>query len=198
MAISVMTPAIKSATAADSERVVVTLTRAFHADPVVRWVYPDLRQYSISWPEVMRVYSDSALTQGIVDYTDGFTGVALWLPTGVGPDEEALAMVLEQSVPERDQADVFGLLEQMGAFHPSEPHWYLPFIGVEPLYQGNGAGSALLRHALVRCDRDGLPAYLEATTPRSRLLYQRHGFEVIDTLQLGSSPPMWPMLRMPH
>ena len=48
MAMSLMTAAIESATAAGSERVVVTLSRAFRTDPVVRWVYPDLRQYSIS------------------------------------------------------------------------------------------------------------------------------------------------------
>jgi hypothetical protein len=28
-----------------------------------------------------------------------------------------------------------------------------------------------------------------------RPLYQRHGFEAIDEIQAGDSPPMWPMLR---
>ncbi len=198
MALSAMTSAITRATTADTERVVVTLTRAFRADPVVRWVYPDLREYWFSWPDVMRIYTASALTHGLVDDADGFAGVALWFPPGVGPDEEALGMLLEQSIPERNQAGVFGLLEQMAAAHPSAPHWYLPFIGVEPRHQGKGAGSALLRHALARCDRDGRPAYLEATSPRNRQLYERHGFEVTGTIQVGSSPPMWPMVRSPR
>ena len=198
MVVSELTSAIGSATADDVERVVATLTEAFSADPVVRWVYPDTHQYWTYWPDLMRLYSASALAHGTADYADGFAAVALWLPPGVGPDEEAMGMLLEQSVPEQDQADVFGFLEQMGVSHSSEPHWYLTFIGVEPRYQGSGAGSALLRHALARCDRDGLPAYLEATSPRSRLLYERHGFEVTGTIQVGSSPPMWPMVRTPR
>jgi hypothetical protein len=48
----------------------------------------------------------------------------------------------------------------------------------------------LLRHALERCDRDRLPAYLDATSPRNRALYARHGFEELGVIQAGSSPPM--------
>ena len=84
---------------------------------------------------------------------------------------------------------------QMGEFHPTEPHWYLPLIGVDVTRHGCGYGSALLRHALERCDRDRLPAYLEATSPRSKALYERHGFEELGVIQAGGSPPMWPMLR---
>ena len=56
-------------------------------------------------------------------------------------------------------------------------------------------GSALLRYALEQCDRDGMPAYLESSNPRNIPLYQRHGFEIIGTIQAGSSPTVVPMLR---
>jgi ribosomal protein S18 acetylase RimI-like enzyme len=198
MAVSEMTSAVGIATVADAERVVATLTHAFRADPLVRWVYPDPHQYWTSWPEMMRLYGAAARAHGTVSFADGFAGVALWLPPGVHPDEEALGELMQRSVPERDQADVFHMLEQMAAAHPSEPHWYLPFLGVAPLHQGKGAGSALLRHSLARCDRDDRPAYLDATSPGSRRLYERHGFEVITTIQVGSSPPVWPMPRTPR
>ena len=48
------------------------------------------------------------------------------------------------------------------------------------------------------CDETGVPAYLEATSPNNRRLYERHGFEVTGVLQYGSSPPMWPMWRRPR
>jgi ribosomal protein S18 acetylase RimI-like enzyme len=83
----------------------------------------------------------------------------------------------------------------MGKYHPQEPHWYLPLIGVDPAHQGKGFGSALLGHALEICDRDHLPAYLESSNPLNIPLYRRHGFELLDTLQVGSSPPVFPMLR---
>ena len=69
--------------------------------------------------------------------------------------------------------------------HPSADHWYLPLTGVDVVAQGRGLGTALLRHTLQSCDRDRLPAYLEATSPRSRDLYQRYGFEVIGEIRAG-------------
>jgi ribosomal protein S18 acetylase RimI-like enzyme len=69
---------------------------------------------------------------------------------------------------------------------------------VDPAHQGRGGGSALLRHALSRCDRDGDSAYLESSNPRNVTLYQRHGFEIIGKIQVGSSPTMLPMLRRPR
>jgi hypothetical protein len=54
-----------------------------------------------------------------------------------------------------------------------------------------------MQHALKPCDSDGLPAYLEATSPRSRNLYARHGFKVVEIIQAGTSPPLWAMLREP-
>jgi ribosomal protein S18 acetylase RimI-like enzyme len=71
----------------------------------------------------------------------------------------------------------------------------LPFIAVDPAYQGKGHGEALMAYALARCDRDKLPAYLESTNPRNVSLYRRHGFEPIGTIQVGSAPPIVPMLR---
>jgi hypothetical protein len=50
-------------------------------------------------------------------------------------------------------------------------------------------------HGLAICDRDGLPAYLEATSERSRDLYLRLGFEITGLIQGKTSPPMWAMLR---
>jgi hypothetical protein len=52
---------------------------------------------------------------------------------------------------------------------------------------------------LSRCDEQGLPAYLEASSPRNRALYERHGFEVTEELKLPrSGPPLWLMWREPR
>ena len=86
----------------------------------------------------------------------------------------------------------------MAAYHPDGPHWYLPMIGVNPAHQSKGLGAALLRQALERCDREGLPAHLESTNPRNISLYMRHGFVAVGEIQAGSSPTMVPMLRQPR
>jgi ribosomal protein S18 acetylase RimI-like enzyme len=96
-----------------------------------------------------------------------------------------------------------GRLGEMGGLvmevHPHEPaHWYLVAIGTRPEAQGGGRGGALLTHTLALADAHGEPAYLEASSRRSRSLYERHGFEVMAELQVADSPPLWPMWRDPR
>ena len=74
----------------------------------------------------------------------------------------------------------------------------LRMIGADPANQGEGHGGALMAYALARCDRDHAPAYLESSNPRNIPFYQRHGFEPLCEIQIGSSPTLVPMLRPPH
>jgi GNAT superfamily N-acetyltransferase len=126
---------------------------------------------------------------------DGYAGAALWLPPEVHPDEDVLLTLLQSTVSEPLQPNIFAVFDQMGHYHPREPHWYLPLIGVDPFHQGKGYGAALLQHALLRCDRDHTLAYLESTNPKNISLYERHGFVLLGTIQVGTSPPLFPMLR---
>ncbi|HET7061578.1 MAG TPA: N-acetyltransferase [Nitrosospira sp.] len=86
-------------------------------------------------------------------------------------------------------------IEALKSHHPVEPHYYLYMLGVHPDYQSQGLGSALLRIMLERCDREHMPAYLEASHPRNISLYQRHGFRLMRELQFGPGGPslraMW-------
>jgi N-acetylglutamate synthase-like GNAT family acetyltransferase len=86
---------------------------------------------------------------------------------GVGPDEETVMSVMGASLDDQILKDVNGLFEQMAELHPAADVWYLPLIGVDVAAQGRGLGSALLRRAAATCDNDGVPAYLEATSPRA-------------------------------
>jgi ribosomal protein S18 acetylase RimI-like enzyme len=179
----------------DETHAIATITMAFDNDPITRWVFRDAHTYLTYWPQVVNAFGGPAFGEGTADCIDDCGGVALWLPPGVGSDEETMGALVSDAVPAADQQEVIGFMEQMGEFHPTEPHWYLPLIGVDVTKQGRGYGSTLLRHALARCDEDRLPAYLEATSPRNKQLYARHGFEELGVIQSGSSPPMWPMLR---
>ncbi|WP_423464499.1 GNAT family N-acetyltransferase [Promicromonospora sp. MS192] len=88
------------------------------------------------------------------------------------------------------------VLAATSARHPATPHVYLSAMAALPRRRGLGAGSAMLRHGLDRARRIGLPVYLEASTPRNRRLYLRHGFrdrgEPIHLPDGGPSlQPMW-------
>jgi ribosomal protein S18 acetylase RimI-like enzyme len=149
-------------------------------------------------PSFIRAFGGNAFLNDTADVTADGRGASLWLPPGVEPDAERMVALLETHADERVMPELMGVFEQMGRFHPTEPHWYLPLIGVDPACQGQGLGGALMRHAVERCDRDGLPAYLESSNPRNITLYQRHGFEILGRIQVGTSPVMTPMYRKPR
>jgi len=81
--------------------------------------------------------------------------------------------------------------------HPAgTPHHYLAIMAVHPGAQGQGIGTALLRHHHTTLDEDGTPAYLEATSPASRAWYLRHGYaDTGPRIQLPGGPSMTPMWR---
>jgi GNAT superfamily N-acetyltransferase len=189
---------IRTAHASEAERCFAVLTLAFAGDPAARWAWPDPHQYVDAFPRFARAFGGGAVEAGTAHYVDGFRGAALWLPPGTSPDEASLVRVVEDTVAGALQDAMFALFAQMEAYHPHDPHWHLPLIGVDPVSQGRGYGSALLRHVLEGCDRQQVFAYLEATSPRNVALYARHGFEVLGTIQVGTSPPISPMVRTPR
>jgi len=147
--------------------------------------------YLALFPTLVRAFGGRVFAQGTARHVNSHAGAALWLPPGIDPDHAAL----EASLPEAQTAEFAAVFEERARHHPSEAHWYLPMIGVDPAHQRKGCGAALLRETLRQCDRDHLPAYLESSNPANINLYQRHGFEVRGTIRVGSPPPLFPMLR---
>ena len=186
---------VKTAGTSGRRQIVDVITLAFATDPVARWAYPNSQQYLEYFPNFIRLFGGRAFDTETAFYINGFPAAALWLPPNVQPDEDALVALFQNTVSRELQDALFAFFEQMGKLHPTEPHWYLPMIGVDPTRQNKGYGSMLMRQALAACDRDRLPAYLESSSPRNITLYVRHGFEIVGTIQAGSSPPMFAMRR---
>jgi ribosomal protein S18 acetylase RimI-like enzyme len=180
---------------ADADSAIATIVLAFSADPAARWTYPDAHDYLTHFPEIARGLGGNAFARGTGYQVGGFAGAALWLPPEIHPDEEALGALVQSSVAAERQAEVFAIFERMASYHPREPHWFLPLIGVDPRCRHQGYGSMLLRHTLAQCDRDHVPAYLESSNPANIPLYERHGFVALGAIQEGSSPTIVPMLR---
>ncbi|MFF6997243.1 GNAT family N-acetyltransferase [Streptomyces sp. NPDC008313] len=199
--------AIRTAGEDDRELVVRLLDEAFHDDPVSGWVFPGEEYRRRTHHKLMRAFLDIVLAEGRVDVTEDGTACALWLSVPAGqPDERAgetggpdEAVLLRESVdPDNERVELVGRLTSTA--HPADrAHEYLWMIGVAPGHQGEGLGTALVRHVLDRCDREGLPAYLEASSARSRRLYESLGFAFTGrTVDLPDGPPMWPMWREPR
>ncbi|MGH9171753.1 MAG: GNAT family N-acetyltransferase [Acidimicrobiales bacterium] len=181
---------------ADRQRAVSTLALAFAADPLVRWFWPDPHKYVMCWPRFVDTYAGRAFDHGSAHWLAG-QAIALWLPPGDEGDDTPLVELMIESLHPQTLSDLGEMFVQMIELHPTTEHWYLPVTGVDPAAQGRGLGTTVLRHGLSLADRDGVPAYLEASSRRSRALYARLGFELVDEIQAGSSPPIWAMIRQP-
>ena len=179
----------------DMEPSIGVMVLAFAADPVARWMYRDPQRYLAYFGRFIRAFAGMAFSVGTAWSVEGNLGAALWLPPGAKPDENAIASILDESVPREVIADVYAVFAEMKTYHPHNPHWYLPTIGVEPHLHGKGLGSRLLSETLKHCDREHMPAYLESSNPANTALYQRFGFEGLGVIRVGLSPPMVPMLR---
>jgi hypothetical protein len=136
------TPVVSVAKARDRERVVSAVVLAFVGDPVARWAWSKPHDFLTYFAEFTNVFGGKAFDHGTAHSVADYSGGALWLPPGVQPDEAALVGLMERSIAPKRLQVVFTMLEKMGGYHPTDPHWYLPLIGVEPAKQGRGYGAA--------------------------------------------------------
>jgi ribosomal protein S18 acetylase RimI-like enzyme len=179
----------------EQDRAMSVQTMAFSRDPIMRWLYPEADDYLRHFPSFARAFGGGAFAHSTAHVAGDFGGAGLWLPPGAEVDGEAVGAVLSDTIEADRIGSVFEVLEEMGRHHIEEPHWYLAMIGVDPSHQGKGLGSSMLSFALSKCDEAGLPAYLESSNPANVPLYERHGFRVVGTIQVGDVPPVFPMLR---
>jgi GNAT superfamily N-acetyltransferase len=193
---------IRKANAGDTRQLAAALARAFYDDPPTRWVFRDdsrrldqlERSYALSLRKFFLALDESYTTEGVV-------GGALWTP----PDKWHVGLLMQLrlapallAINGRELPRLLQAINVTESRHPKARHYYLAFFGVEPDWQSKGIGSGLLGAVLDRCDREGMPAYLEASTLRNRALYQRHGFEVTEEFVFGKgAPPVWRMWREP-
>lgn len=194
----------RTATRADRPVLGAIIGSAFFSDPVFTWMIPDdsrrAANGSLFFEQCATAFEPLGACQLLGDADGNHLGAALWEPLGAQaiPDDAAeafMARLGELCDPYADRW--FRFVELTDATHPEKPCNYLFAIGIDPKAQGRGRGSAMLSNALRRCDAGREPAYLEATSPDNRRLYERHGFEVIGEIVLPDGPTMWPMWREP-
>ncbi|MFI6595308.1 GNAT family N-acetyltransferase [Nonomuraea sp. NPDC050536] len=140
-----------------------------------------------------RILVEHALEHGQVDVVDEGPAAAVWFPV-TGPVPEPADYEARLAAATGDCLERFQLLDKLfEANHPAEPHHHLAFLAVHPDRQGRGIGSALLEHH--HAALGGTAAYLEASHPKSRDLYARHGYQAREPFALPDGTLFWPMWR---
>ena len=193
---------VRLAKPADRPRLLRALAEAFYDDPCMSWVFRDGDRRLDQLERIFRYFGERVWFDDDLTYTtDAVAGASIWVAPErwhVGAFRELLMLPgMISSAGLRDLPRMLRFIARMESEHPRQPHYYLPVIGVAPAWQGKGIGTALLAPILARCDREGMPAYLEASSPRNRACYERNGFTATGEMRVSDSPPLWPMWREP-
>ncbi|MCB0971639.1 MAG: GNAT family N-acetyltransferase [Acidimicrobiales bacterium] len=195
-------PEVRPATDDDLPALGASLAAAFADDPVWTWMagpHADWTARATTWFAREADAKRRGHAEVLVD--DECRGAAIWAPPNrwrstwrealaiAGPSLRLFGRRLPQGL---------RLVSMVDKAHPREPHWYLALLGTDPSHQGTGVGGALITRITDRCDRDGLPAYLESSKESNVSYYARHGFEVREVLQVPGGPTLWGMWREPR
>jgi ribosomal protein S18 acetylase RimI-like enzyme len=196
-----VTRAVVRATPTDGDRVAALIGEAFCSLAVARWLVHDDDERARVLTAHSRILVDHALPHGLVDLIADHSAVAVWFPQDQQPQPAPTDYDARMAAACGPWAEQFRALDAaFAAHHPHDPHHHLGFLAVRPDHHGRGLGSTLLRHHHRQLDETTTAAYLEASSPRSRALYQRHGYRDLGpafTLP-DNGPPLWPMWREPR
>lgn len=189
---------IRKGQAADGPEFIGILAEAFADDPVFNWIstHPEYGRFSFANLFQALICQDEC-------YLDDLgRGAALWVPPG---------MVMNSPITLNSVVNALGFglranwrsiraLRSVARLHPQHPpHYYLFAIGTRLNARGCGVGAALMQEVLQRCDRQGIPAYLENSRETNLGFYRSQGFELRQTFRIaGNGPPMWAMWREPR
>jgi ribosomal protein S18 acetylase RimI-like enzyme len=201
MSASALSPTVRVAQLRESDPLKAALAAAFADDPVFGWLVGGSSRRHTRLERYFAIQLAHAFADGHVWTSDGLHGAALCMPPGrwrVPPRLMAANSGRFTSVFRGRLPRAVGLLAAIERRHPRGAHLYFSYIGVAPDAQGRGLGSRLMRPALDRCDEEGLPAYLEASSERNAALYERLGFQCTEVLRFAGSPPLMLMMRPPQ
>ena len=192
---------IRRATSDDRTALATTIAAGFFDDPVTRWLLPDVEQRRALVVPTFEIYVGAYPPHGSVPDRR---------PSRCGGVAAAARHAADRRAGNRvrHRADGAGRLRLpplpaagggFAEYHPEEPLYYCQFLSTVPGFQSQGIGSAFLRDMLARADDEGMPAYHEATSPRNRALYERHGYVDQGAFTLpDGGPTLWRMWQEPR
>ena len=199
------TPTVRPLRPGELDQFGRSMSRAFFTDPLMQYIEPDEEKrlktgnwfltraiaYCERWGEV---YTDESLAGGGAWLTPGNTTmstmrilrIGLWqMPFRLGFGGFSRFNKLDSATAKVHKRVVKG------------DHWYLLLLGVDPVQQSNGIGSAAIEVGAAKAQQAGLPVYLETMTQSNVDYYQKRGFEVAEEFDVDDQLHVWAMVRQP-
>ncbi len=186
---------IRKAQPNEMNKITALMTVAFCNDPFARWIYPGPEMYLAHFPQYFKIFSEEAFSQDTAFVAEPFAGVAMWLPPGTDFDERALGQHFTETVPPERLAEMGALLTEMEEQTPEEDVWYLPMIGVDTKFQGQGVGNFLMQSVLAQTDQIKIATHLESSNPANVPFYNRLGYEIVSEIKTSKTAPLMTVMH---
>lgn len=180
------------------------LSLSFWDDPVLRYFFSDfeatyeghlrtLFELCYDWPQV------SQWTFIGVEQERQLVAVACITEPENQPNSTLLAeaeQVLLAAFGETVAARIQHYTKTKAAYFPQKPHFYLNMLGVHPKAQGKGVGRTVLDWLYERSQAHATSVGidLDTGTPTNVAIYERCGYQITATTQLGNVP-IWYMFQ---
>ena len=180
---------IRTATSADAAAIAEMMSRAFHDDPVMRWVVPRAarrpRRLRRLYEAIVRYEGVPLGATDVAIFAGAVVGAAVWRPPrrSMTPWQAVRFALSCGWALGTDIPRMTAMGRSVFRGYPRQPHWYLQLLAVDPDTQGSGVGTELVRRGLERVDRDGAVAYLE-TTQGNLAFYDRLGFPAVGEIAM--------------
>ena len=181
------------------------LARAFHDYPQFEYLYPNVEERSRKLPEIFEYLVRYGIMYGeVYSISANLEGVAIWLPyweaemtqeksSKCGGREFALRVGLEFF---KRYEPIAKCEDSCHKQYANFFHWYLYSITVDPVYQGKGYASLLLKAKFAEFDKQNISCYLETKSKKNVSLYLHFGFEIVEEgIIPKTNIPYWAMLR---
>jgi GNAT superfamily N-acetyltransferase len=171
----------------------LVLTRAFFDDPLFVYLFPDPAHRRDDLPAYFAwLLSDGADHGSSVSVlTHDLSSVIVWAPrralgSGISPPFRS---------PDVDiRSRLVG--EQDAPGYAGPPGLFFPFIGVMPMLQGAGRGTALMGALVADADRLRAPVRTGTTRVEAVTFLRRFGFEVTREIsRTAAGPQRWQLER---
>jgi GNAT superfamily N-acetyltransferase len=182
--------------------------RAFEDDPYTVNVIPEKKKRA-NLKLAFQFYMRFALYEGAEGYTTSpaCEGVAIWSnPENKRHSWGSFLHAGNPFLPLRcglryviTEMRVNSFCANIKKIYAPKSHIYLALLAVDPVRQNKGIASVLINPLLEKCDREGLPCYLETQNVKNVSMYNHFGFEkVYEGIFPGTHSPVFGMLRKPN
>jgi len=184
--------------------------RAFQDDPLFIYYYPDPIERKIKTVTNCGYLILLGILSGEVYTTSSdIQGVAIWNTYGIkdqttGKQSKEIIRKLRRVKRKMFSDRVFTekysinneICNSLHNEHANFPHWNFSMLTVDPLYQGKGYASMLIKPKLREIDKQNLPCYLNTHKENNISFHEHFGFKLVEEIKVpNSNLKIYAMLR---